>query len=188
MQGGVLMEGRDNTIKGDWRALWCQNQDGTWRLYTRAVLDKYKTLSADAIAAMAEQVWLSDSPVNTLNALIDGAAVLPPAGSQDLFDFQSLHFAACKQGVALPPTTPVTDNCVVPTPLPVPTVLYVVTGAQAYPLNPNGTRSYTPWPVNPIKGEPCDSTVSVVSFNVVFYRVPSLSTTQTVVAGCTKTP
>ena len=71
-----------------------------------------------------------------------------------------------------------------PTPAPPPTTQYVVTGLVAYPLTATGTKSNIAWPEKPISGEPCDASFYVTSFNVKFYRIPRLSTTQTVVAGC----
>jgi hypothetical protein len=198
LQGGVLMEGRDNVIKGDWRAIWCasfeQRQDGAsalvWRLRTFAVLDKYKTMDATGIAVLLGQVLSSSNPVASLSAMIKAREVIPPVGSQDRFDWESLLFTACKQGVALPPIPyPVIDNCeapIPPTSLPVSTATHVVTGAQAFPLKPDGTRSITPISAAPIKGEDCDCTGAnkVLQYGATFCKVPRLSTTQTIVAGC----
>jgi hypothetical protein len=79
-------------------------------------------------------------------------------------------------------------TCTVPPPPPPPVVAYVVSTAQAFPLTATGAKSNTPWPTAPILGEPCDTSVKVTSYGVAFYRVPRLSVTQTVVAGCKAKP
>lgn len=65
-----------------------------------------------------------------------------------------------------------------------PPAAYVVTSPPTYPLKPDGTRSFTPWPTPAKAGEPCDCTSKVISFGATYCKVPSLSTTQTIVAGC----
>lgn len=61
---------------------------------------------------------------------------------------------------------------------------YVVTSTAAYPLNPDGSRSITPWPTKATLSEPCDCAVKLSQFGATFCKVPSLSATQTIVAGC----
>lgn len=190
LQGGVLMEGRDETLKGDWSAIWCPTNAARtqWELRTHAVLDTYKTMNAVLILQIARGIIESSDPIASLTSSIKAAEVIPPEGTADRFALDSLRYTACKQGVALPPATgmPVTDNCKAPTPLPVPTTRYVVSGSQAFPLTANGTRAVTAWPTAPKKGEPCDCTVQLLTVTGARYcKVPSLSTAaQTVVAGC----
>jgi len=60
-----------------------------------------------------------------------------------------------------------------------------VTGAQAFPLKPDGTRSISTWPQPPVKGEACDcATKKISQYGATFCAVPRLSAQQVVVAGC----
>lgn len=65
-------------------------------------------------------------------------------------------------------------------------VQYVVTSVAAYPLNPDGSRSITPWPTKAVLGEPCDcDSVHISPFpGSLFCRIPSLSAGRIIVAGC----
>lgn len=132
----------------------------------------------------------------------EDACVVQP-GTQREYEFLRLRWLGCRELANNPPpgapadwlkpaSAPAgwvpTDWCgaapVSPAPPPPPPGVYVVTSTAAYPLNADGTRSITRWPQPAVLGEPCDAAVSVLSFGVRFYRIPRLSTSQTVVAGC----
>lgn len=126
LSGDQLMEGRDNTIKGDWAAIWCRS--GTfdpvtggevWVLYTHAVLDKYRTVNSAALMDMAQSIIAADDPLGALNAALTAGRYVPPVGSQDRFDWETLLYTACTQGVALPPLPKMTvkNTCKAPTPI-----------------------------------------------------------------------
>lgn len=87
----------------------------------------------------------------------------------------------CNLQLSQPTPLPALNACSAP-----PDPVYVVTGAQAFPLRADGTRSTTPWQTAPVRGEPCDCSGSnrLLSFGALFCKVPSLSAAQTIVAGC----
>jgi len=201
LQGGVLMEGRDNQVKGDWSAIWCPTTEldpsgsgrVVWRLRTFAVLDKYKSVDASTLAALTAQVLSAPNPGAAIREMLAARSIIPPAGTQDRFDWETLLFQACTQGVALPPgagpTQVLKNTCKAPDPVP-PTApapaIYMVTSTQAFPLKADGTRSISPIAAKPTRGEICDCTGvnRIVQYGATFCKVPSLSTTQTIVAGC----
>jgi hypothetical protein len=196
LQGGELMQGRDNTLKGDWSAIWCPRDAARtqWSLQTHAVLDAYKTMSFTVLTQVALGILQSSDPIAALTMAIKAAEVIPPAGSADRFAWESLLYTACKQGVALPPqgSPVVVDNCKPPTPIqpPVTTTAYVVSGATAYGATSDAsgtwTRSIVAWPTKPTAGSPCDCVAAqILQFGARFCKVPALSSaSQTVVAGC----
>lgn len=139
-RGAELMEGRDNTIQGDWRALWCPAGAGSWQLRTHAVLDRYKTLDASTVAKMAVTIMGSPDPIAALNAAVSDRTVVPPVGTKDRFDWESLLYAACLQGVALPPQgVVVTGTCKPPVPIQVEVWRTPATGSFTL-FTSNGTR------------------------------------------------
>jgi len=125
LSGGQLMQGIVPPIKGEWHAVWCRT--GTfnggpgevWRLKTHAVLDKYRTVNGAALVAAARSILEAPDPLAALDAMLTTGRIVPPAGSQDRFDWETLLFAACTQGVALPPFpgSVVTGTCTPPTPI-----------------------------------------------------------------------
>ena len=128
LSGGKVMQGIVPPIKGEWHAVWCPTGvfNGTageiWKLRTHAVLDKYRTHDASAIVAAGRAIIESPDPLGALDAMLTAGRIVPPAGSQDRFDWETLLFAACTQGAALPPFpgAAVTGTCTPPTPIPVP--------------------------------------------------------------------
>ena len=188
------MEGRDNVIKGDWYALGCPKLGGGWTLKTHAVLDKYKTLSAAMVFQLGMQVWSSDTPMITLQSLLNTYEVLPPVGTQERFDWETLLYQACMQGKNVPPVPnqTVTGMCLVPTPIPpppVPTVTYVVTSTLAYPLRADGTRDTRAATTPATLGSTCDCSAEtgkkiVNPFGGQWCKVTVPGASVLLVAGC----
>lgn len=130
LSGKGLMEGADARLGGTWSAIWCPTgtfspTTGTevWSLYTHAVLDKYRTVNADALIDMAQAIIAAPDPLAALNAAIKSRELIPPVGSIDRFNWESLLFAACTEGVRLAPFPgqPITRPCTPPTPITVET-------------------------------------------------------------------
>lgn len=125
LSGGKLMQGVLPNIRGEWHAAWCRTGvfNGTageiWKLRTHAVLDKYRTHDAAAIVAAGRSIIESPDPIRALDEMLKAGRIVPPAGTQDRFDWESLLFAACTQGAALPPFpgAAVTGTCTPPTPI-----------------------------------------------------------------------
>jgi hypothetical protein len=168
--------------------------------------DEDKTKFAAAVARVAAVTAIGKDPKATIDQELAAAKVLLEPGSLKQFHYKSLFFGGCMALQARPawpkdvtfdpkPADYPADKRWVTDPdwcgpEPVPPVIttppgvYLATSTAAYPLNADGTRSITRWPQPAVIGETCDASVSVVSFGVRFYRIPRLSTTQTVVAGC----
>ena len=192
--GGKLMEGRDNVIKGDWYALWCPKPDGGWVLKLHAVLDKYKTLSAATVFQLGLQIWSSNTPMTALQNMINTYEVLPPAGTQERFDWETLLYQACMQGRNVPPAPDlvITGACLVPTPLlppTAPTVAYAVTSTAAYPVRTDGTRDTRAAATPATLGSTCDCSVEtgkkiVNPFGGQWCKVTVPGATVLLVAGC----
>jgi len=124
--GQDFMEGRDNVIKGDWRAIWCPtgvfNGPGmTYKLYIHVVLDKYKTLDVDTVWSLTKQVLSSDDPITSLTNVIKSHEVIPPEGTLDRFNYETLRHTACEQAVNVRKqrSPNLVFECKKPTPLPV---------------------------------------------------------------------
>lgn len=147
---------------------WYQDDKQGLTPVTFCCLEKYclGSVFSSVTAALA-----SSSPVAATQVIIDGASV-KANGWSETHDFNCLHDNMIR---ALQATKPIATGPV-----------WVVSSTAAYPLNPDGTRSITPWPVAPTKGSACDPTVTVVQFGVTWMKVPSLSVGATVVAGCVK--
>ena len=197
--GGKLMEGRDNIIKGDWYALWCPGGNGIWTLKVHAVLDKYKTLSPTAVFQFGVQVWSSATPMTTLQDIINSNANIPPVGTKDRFDWESLIFQACVQGVTVPPVPnqTVLSSCSPPTPLPPPVLVppvvtalvYVVTSTPTYAVKPDGTRDIRASSTPAALGSTCDCSVETGKrianpFGGQWCKVTVASSSVLLVAGC----
>lgn len=129
LTGGKLMQGVVPPIKGEWHALWCpsgQFKGGTgavWTLHTHAVLDKYRTLNMTAVWEAARSVLEAPDPLGALDAMAAAGQFIPPAGTQDRFDWETLLYAACQQGAAVgfgatPGPVQLSKPCTPPTPLP----------------------------------------------------------------------
>lgn len=127
--GKDLIEGADARYGGTWKAIWCPtgrfNAAGAevWELYTHAVLDKYRTVDGAAVFDMAKAILAAPDPIVALDAAIKAREFIPPAGSVDRFNWESLLFAACTEGVRLAPFPgqPITRQCTPPTPITVET-------------------------------------------------------------------
>ena len=127
--GKDLIEGADARYSGTWKAIWCPtgrfNAAGAeiWELYTHAVLDKYRTLDGVTMFDMGKAILSAPDPVAALDAAIKAREFIPPAGSVDRFNWESLLFAACTEGVRLAPFPgqPITRQCTPPTPITVET-------------------------------------------------------------------
>lgn len=123
--GKDLIEGADARYGGTWKAIWCPtgrfNAAGAevWELYTHAVLDKYRTLDGATVFDMGKAILSAPDPVAALDAAIKAREFIPPAGSVDRFNWESLLFAACTEGVRLAPFPgqPITRPCTPPTPI-----------------------------------------------------------------------
>lgn len=159
-----------------WWAWWCPNSDGTWKPFILQCVEGRTCISAIAMTKDLDTAMRSADRLATLRSLITQrqTAVL----TNELNDWA---YASDMARLALQPIKPTT-----PTPPPPATGVYVVTGAQAFPVKPDGTRSTTPIATAPTKGETCDCTGAnrIVQFGATFCKVPSLSATQTIVAGC----
>jgi hypothetical protein len=129
LTGGKLMQGVVPPIKGEWHALWCPTgvfaggSGEVWKLYTHAVLDKYRTLTATAVWEAAKSVLEAPDPLGALDAMLAAGKFVPPAGTQDRYDWEALLFAACQQGAAVghgatPAPVQMEKPCAPPTPLP----------------------------------------------------------------------
>lgn len=159
LQGKNLMEGYHPTHQGTWRAIWCptgtfnETTGETWKLSTHAVLDKYATVRTQTIIAAGLEVMRSADPLTTLEAVLKQGEYIPPVGTQDRFDWESLLYIACTEGVKQPPFpgVPVTNNCRPATPLtsPPPEVWRVPAGG--------------PYPVYAMKGTTLGARVSGVT-------------------------
>lgn len=127
--GKDLIEGADARYGGTWKAIWCPtgrfNAAGAevWELYTHAVLDKYRTVDGAAVFDMAKAILAAPDPIVALGAAIKSREFIPPAGSVERFNWESLLFAACTEGVRLAPFPgqPITRQCTPPTPITVET-------------------------------------------------------------------
>ena len=149
---------------------WCPTADGKWTPWRWCTIESRKTYRlfqkwVDANAA-------SDRKTSVLAFL--QSIQSPPVGAEITVYNQLRQDMLQAMQANRPPDAP-----------PVPPS-YVVTGAVAYPLNSDGTRSITVWPQAPLKGEPCDCNPpnKILQFGATFCKVPSLSALQTIVAGC----
>ena len=140
--GGKLMQGVVPPIKGEWAALWCPTgtfnggTGATWRLQTFAVLDKYRTLNGAALTAALATILDAPDPVVALESMLRTGRIVPPAGSQDRFDWETLLYAACQQGSSVPPFAGavVTGTCTPPTPIPAPVETWRTPAAGTFTL------------------------------------------------------
>lgn len=147
LQGRNYIEGYEPTAHGTWRAIWCPTGrfspiTGTeiWQLYTHAVLDKYATVSARSVINGALLILKTPDPLAELDAVLKSGEFIPPAGTQDRYDWEATLYAGCVEGERLGPSgTPVNGtSCTPPTPLPV-TVVQVwrvtASGSTLFPYS-----------------------------------------------------
>lgn len=150
------------------RAWWCPNPDGSWSSYGHYSVDRLE-LTAAQIELEFQGAAAASSPLAAVQQAIARWQVNPvgdeiPIWNEAVTSAQ-LMLAATKPG-------PVVEQ-------------WVVTGAQAFPLKADGTRSITVWPQPPIKGEACDcATKKISQYGATFCTVPRLSSQQVIVAGC----
>lgn len=124
--GKGYMEGANSQFGGAWRSVWCPTDQldpatgtVTWVLYTHAVLDKYRTVSMTLVWEMGRMMVAAPDPLASLDASIKAREFIPPPGSIDRFNWESLLYAACKENIRLNPAQlqNVVDRCKVPTPI-----------------------------------------------------------------------
>lgn len=165
-----------NGVSVAWWAWWCPKTDGTWGPYIFQCVEGRTCLSASTMTKDLDTAMRSADRLASLRALITQRQT--PVLSSELNDWAYTSDIARIEIEAVKPPSP--------TPPPPATGTYVVTGSQAFPVKPDGTRSTTPIAVAPTKGETCDCTGAnrIVQFGATFCKVPSLSTVQTIVAGC----
>jgi hypothetical protein len=127
--GKGYMEGADSRFGGTWRSVWCptgQIDPATgmvvWTLYSHAVLDKYRTVSMTLVWEMGRMMVAAPDPLAELASAIKAREFIPPVGSSDRFNWESLLYAACLENVRVNPAglLNVTNNCKVPAPVVVP--------------------------------------------------------------------
>jgi hypothetical protein len=184
---------------------WCayQNKDTApgkmnWRMQRIVRLPAW--YSPTAILAAAGRIVAAGGSMASVEAELRAGNRTVQPGTRDFAEYERLRWLACLQLVNAPPAvfdTPMTPaDCgpepapwVPPPPPPPPAGVYAVSGAQAFPLRSDGTRSLTAWAERPTAGEPCDCAVQILQFGARYCKVPRLSTAaQTVVAGCTLKP
>lgn len=143
--GGKLMQGVVPPIKGEWFALWCPTgsfagETEVWTLNYFAVLDKYRVVSSKSVFDALQVILQSAEPVVALEAMLKAGEFIPPAGTQDRFELETLLYAACQQGAAVgygPSPAPVAlaKPCTPPTPLP-------TTPTQVWKVTPSGSSLF----------------------------------------------
>ena len=170
--------------KAGWYAYgWCKQADGS-PLAVYLACAAIECLPWDQIGAKFGQLAVNAAKTSKEQAfggwLVANQAYVcfGPAAEQSIHP-NTPRAAACAELVDL-----MIRDWPAYTPPPTPSTAYVVTGSQAFPLKADGSRSITPWPQAPTKGQACDCASKVVQYGVTFCRVPSLSAAQTVVAGC----
>lgn len=155
-----------------WRAWWCQGSDGQWRFFVHRCVEGHTCLSAYVIEQEMDAAARTPNKLTALQAVIRKYQSPPAPEHQEAW--LRAGFAAIDALAPIKPAGPVV-------------AVWLVTGSQAFPLNPDGTRSTKAIATAPTKGETCDCAAArVLQFGATFCKVPSLSTTQTIVAGCTQ--
>lgn len=151
-------------------AWWCP--DGrSWKPYVFRAIKRTWMPEAQFVTAL-DTAMRSADPVAGLKALIAANETPPISGESD--DWAYAEAIALNRLALIRPA----DKG------PPPLLRYTVTGPQAFPLNPDGSKSIKVWPTPPIKGETCDCNTAITQFGATFCKVPRLSATQTVIAGC----
>lgn len=159
-----------NGVKVSWRAWWCPAPDGQWKFYIHRCVENAGCLSASVIEQEMDAAARTPDKLQALRAVV--AKYQTPPNSTQAEAWLQAGFAAVDALRAIKPSSQ-------------PTSIWFVTGSQAFPLNPDGSRSTKAVATAPPKGETCDcAAAKVLQFGATFCKVPSLSTTQTIVAGC----
>ena len=166
-------------VRVSWWGWWCPVSDGTWTPYVHMCVEGRTCLTATQVTIELDTAMRSSDRLSALRAAIQSYQTAPLANEIEDFRFALASATVAMQAVKPPGSTPP------PTPTPTPGT-YIVTGSQAFPLKPDGTRSTTPIATAPTKGETCDCSGAnrILQFGATFCKVPSLSTAQTIVAGC----
>ena len=150
------------------RAWWCPNPDGTWSSYVHLSVD-YLELTREQIEAEIDAAMGAGSPLAALQQVMAKFQIKPIG---DEIPIWNEAVASARLMLAATKPAPVVEQ-------------WIVTGAQAYPLKADGTRSITAWPQPPIKGEACNcATKKISQYGATFCAVPRLSSQQVIVAGC----
>ena len=153
-----------------WRGWWCPRPEGQWRFFLHRCVEGVTCLSAQVIEQEMDAAARTPDKLQALKVVIAKYQSAPEAPHQEAW--LQAGFAAVDALRTVQPAGPVV-------------AIWLVTGAQAFPLNADGTRSTKPIATAPTKGETCDCAAArVLQFGATFCKVPSLSTTQTIVAGC----
>jgi hypothetical protein len=158
-------------VEVSWWAWFCPTATG-WDWYVVRCIQGRTCLTAATVSKELDTAARSADKLAALRAAMTKyqTPVLP--AEQADWDF-ALAAARSALEKTLPATPPVIGD------------VYVVTGAQAFVLKADGTRSTSPYPTAPTKGATCDCTTKLVQYGATFCKVPNLSTAQTtVVAGC----
>ena len=155
-------------IRVSFRGWWCPNSDGTWSSYAHYSVDRLE-LTREQIETEIDALIGAAGPLAALQQVITKWQVKPVGDGIPVWNeavaSASLALAAIKPA-------PIVEQ-------------WIVTGALAFPLKADGTRSITAWPVPPIKGEACDcATKKISQYGATFCAVPRLSAQQVIVAGC----
>lgn len=151
-----------------YRAWWCPKPDGTWQPYVHLSVDS-RELTREQLEAEFDRAMSAPNPLAAIQDAVTRWQVPPAAGEVAAWiaadDLAIAALAAVKPG-------PIVEQ-------------WIVTGALAFPLKADGTRSITAWPQPPIKGEACDcATKKISQYGATFCAVPRLSSQQVIVAGC----
>lgn len=124
--GKGYMEGADSRFGGTWRSVWCSSGQidpatglVVWTLYSHAVLDKYRTVSMTIAWEMGRMMIAAPDPLAELSAAIKAREFIPPPGSVDRFNWESLLYAACQENARVNPAQlqNLVANCRPPTPV-----------------------------------------------------------------------
>lgn len=170
---GAVGPGATGGVRVSYRAWWCPKADGTWSPYVHKCIEGRTCLSAELIQAELTTAARSADKLAALQEAVRRYQLQPMPN--EFADWNAADAAAKAALNAIKPPDRVGNDPV-----------YVVTGKQAFPLNQDGTRSVVAIAKAPTAGETCDCTGTnkIVQFGATFCKVPSLSTTQTIVAGC----
>lgn len=166
------------------RVVWCPQANGGWNIsvwqYSLIGIKPANNWSTDGAlersrgllqaAAASASLWAAAASAVEQEFVI---ARVPLANADQVYQWQRLRHQACIDMTTKPypvhlpggdaplDALPATwcDGFKPGAPPPPVVSQYIVTGIQAFALNPDGTRSITPLPNAPTKGAPCDCSV-----------------------------
>lgn len=132
--GPLLEAGNAN---GDWWGYWWRDSPNSWKVYRQAKLKNYP---GPSLVELKDAVKSASSFASGVQAAEAAFTKLPLVGSQEEYDLNILHYAACKaMEVNPPPGVVVSKPCTMAVPTP-PVPVWVVDS----PTNADGTRpAYT---------------------------------------------